>query len=80
MDETGNKDARDLIGMAKISVPAMAQRVLDRAIQIHGAKGLSQDTFLAEAWSYARTIRIADGPDQVHIDALARQLIKTHAD
>lgn len=80
MDETGNKAARDLIGMAKISVPAMAQRVLDRAIQIHGAKGLSQDTFLAEAWSYARTIRIADGPDQVHIDALARQLIKTHAD
>lgn len=79
MDAEGNKAARDLIGMAKITVPSMAQRVLDRAIQIQGARGLSQDTFLADAWSYARTIRIADGPDQVHMDALARQILKIHA-
>ena len=67
------------IAMAKITVPTMAQRVLDRAIQLHGAMGVSQDTFLSEAWGYARTIRIADGPDQVHMDALARQLLKAHA-
>jgi acyl-CoA dehydrogenase len=80
MDEAGNKAARDLIAMAKITVPIMAQKVLDRAIQIHGAMGVSQDAFLAEAWSYARTIRIADGPDQVHMDALARQLLRRYAD
>lgn len=79
MDAEGNKAARDLIGMAKITVPSMAQRVLDRAIQIQGARGLSQDTFLADAWSYARTIRIADGPDQVHMDALARQILRAYA-
>jgi len=79
MDDAGNKAARDLIAMAKITVPGMVQRVLDRAIQIHGALGVSQDTFLAGAWSYARTIRIADGPDQVHMDALARQLLRIYA-
>ena len=79
MDAAGNKAAKDLIAMAKITVPTMAQRTLDRAIQIHGAMGVSQDTFLAGAWGYARTIRIADGPDQVHMDALARHLLKTYA-
>ncbi len=76
MDREGNKAARDLIAMAKITVPQMAQTVIDRAIQVHGAKGVSQDTFLAGAFAYARTIRIADGPDEVHQDALARQLLK----
>ena len=80
MDKEGNKAARDIIAMAKITVPRMAQRVLDRAIQIHGAMGVSQDTFLAAAWSYARTIRIADGPDQVHMQALAKQLINRYGD
>ena len=80
MDKEGNKAARDMIAMAKITVPRMAQRVLDRAIQIHGAMGVSQDTFLAAAWSYARTIRIADGPDQVHMQALAKQLISRYGD
>ena len=80
MDKEGNKAARDIIAMAKITVPSMAQRVLDRAIQIHGAMGVSQDTFLAAAWSYARTIRIADGPDQVHMHALAKQLIRQYGD
>lgn len=76
MDREGNKAARDLIAMAKIVVPQMAQDVIDRAIQVHGARGVSQDSFLAEAWAYARTIRIADGPDEVHQDALARQLLR----
>lgn len=75
MDEQGSKAARDLIAMAKISVPSMAQKVLDKAIQLHGALGVSQDTFLAGAWAYARCIRIADGPDQVHLHALAKQLL-----
>lgn len=76
MDRVGNKDARDLIGMAKIVIPQMAQTVIDRAIQVHGAGGLSQDTVLAGQFAYARTIRIADGPDEVHQDSLARQILK----
>jgi acyl-CoA dehydrogenase len=76
MDKLGNKAARNLIAMAKITIPAMAQQVIDRAIQVHGAAGLSQDTALAGLFAYARTIRLADGPDEVHQDALARQLLK----
>lgn len=76
MDREGNKAARDLIAMAKIVVPQMAQTVIDRAIQAHGAMGVSQDTFLADAFAYARTIRIADGPDEVHQTSLARQLLR----
>jgi acyl-CoA dehydrogenase len=76
MDREGNKAARDLIAMAKIVVPQMAQTVIDRAIQAHGAMGVSQDSFLAEAFAYARTIRIADGPDEVHRASLARQLLR----
>jgi len=75
MDRQGNKEARDLIAMVKIAAPSMAQTVIDRAIQLHGALGVSQDTFLAEAWKYARTIRIADGPDAVHLMSLGKQLI-----
>lgn len=75
MDRAGNKEARDLIAMVKIAAPSMAQTVIDRAIQLHGALGVSQDTFLAEAWKYARTIRIADGPDAVHLMSLGKQLI-----
>lgn len=76
MDRMGNKGARDLIGMAKIAIPQMAQNVLDRAIQVHGACGVSQDTVLAAQWAYARTIRLADGPDEVHQDSLARQMLR----
>jgi acyl-CoA dehydrogenase len=79
MDRLGNKAARDLIAAAKIVVPSMAARVIDRAIQIHGAAGVSQDTFLAEAYVYARFIRIGDGPDQVHLAALAKSLIRQRA-
>ncbi|MEK8051318.1 acyl-CoA dehydrogenase family protein [Ideonella sp. DXS22W] len=79
MDREGNKAARDLIAAAKIVVPQMAATVIDRAIQIHGAAGVSQDTFLAEAYVYARFIRIGDGPDQVHLAALGKQLLKEFA-
>ena len=50
--------------------------VLDRAIQAHGAKGVSQDTFLAHAWASARTLRLADGPDEVHLEAIARHELR----
>ncbi len=76
MDRYGNKGAKDLIAMIKIVAPAMALRVIDRAIQIHGAVGLSQDTPLAGFFAYARAIRLADGPDQVHMMQLGRNLAK----
>lgn len=79
MDEAGYKEARDLIAMIKITAPLMAQTVIDRAVQAHGAMGLSQDTFLAEAYSYARYCRLADGPDQVHMSALGKQTIRRYA-
>jgi acyl-CoA dehydrogenase len=78
MDRDGNKAARDLIAAAKIVVPSMACKVIDRAIQVHGGMGVSQDTFLPKAYVYARFIRIGDGPDQVHLAALARQLVRLH--
>jgi acyl-CoA dehydrogenase len=78
MDREGNKLARDLIAAAKVVVPLMACQVIDRAIQIHGGAGLSQDTFLAQAYSYARFMRIGDGPDQVHLAALGRQLLSQY--
>ena len=74
MDLVGNKVARDYIAAIKIAVPAMACRVIDRAMQIHGAAGMTEDFFLAEAFNYARQIRIADGPDQVHMMALGKQV------
>lgn len=75
MDTHGNKAAMDLIAMAKIMVPQMGAEVIDMAIQMHGAGGLTEDYFLAEAFSYARWCRIADGPDQVHMMALGKQTI-----
>ncbi len=76
MDRYGNKVARDLIAAIKIVAPNMALQVIDRAIQMHGAGGLSDDFVLAEAFSYARTVRLADGPDQVHMMQLGRNLVK----
>ena len=72
MDTAGNKAARNEIAMAKIIVPTMAGTVIDRAIQVHGGGGLSQDFFLAEAFAETRFLRIGDGPDEVHREALAR--------
>ncbi|RPA61516.1 acyl-CoA dehydrogenase [Shewanella frigidimarina] len=76
MDTHGNKAAKELIAMIKIVAPNMSLDVIDRAIQCHGAVGVSQDTFLAHAWAGQRTLRLADGPDQVHMMQLGRDLVK----
>ena len=73
MDELGNKAARDAISQIKVAVPNMALRVIDRAIQIHGAAGISQDFPLASLWTAQRTLRLADGPDEVHRRVIARK-------
>jgi acyl-CoA dehydrogenase len=76
MDTVGNKEARAEISMIKVVAPNIALRVLDRAIQAHGGAGVSQDTFLAAAWANVRTLRIADGPDEVHTESIARQELR----
>lgn len=78
IDEVGAKDARDLIAASKIVVPMMAQTVIDRCMQIHGAGGLTADYPMAEAFNYARWCRQADGPDQVHMMALGKQIIRRY--
>ena len=72
MDKVGNKAARGEIAMIKVIAPAMALRVIDRAVQIHGAAGVSGDFGLAAAWAGARTLRLADGPDEVHRASIAK--------
>jgi len=72
MDTVGNKVARSEIAMIKAIAPNVALRVLDRAIQAHGGAGVSQDFHLAAAWANSRTLRLADGPDEVHIEAIAK--------
>jgi acyl-CoA dehydrogenase len=72
MDTVGNKAARAEIGMIKVVAPNMAQRVIDRAIQVHGGAGVCDDFPLAASWAWARVLRIADGPDEVHRDQIAR--------
>ncbi|MGE3840533.1 MAG: acyl-CoA dehydrogenase family protein [Vicinamibacterales bacterium] len=72
MDTVGNKAARKEIAMIKVVVPAMTQRVVDRAIQAHGAAGISDDFTLASGWVYARWTRLADGPDEVHRETIAK--------
>jgi acyl-CoA dehydrogenase len=72
MDTVGNKVARAEIAMIKVIAPNVTLRVLDRAIQAHGGAGVSQDTFLASAWAGVRTLRLADGPDEVHMEAIAK--------
>jgi acyl-CoA dehydrogenase len=79
MDGLGNKAARAEIAMIKVVAPNMALRVLDRAIQAHGGAGVSGDFFLAQAWANARTLRLADGPDEVHREAIARLELRRHA-
>jgi acyl-CoA dehydrogenase len=73
MDKQGNKAARKEIAMIKVAAPNMALRVIDRAIQAHGAAGVSDDFNLAEAYAHARTLRIVDGPDEVHLESIAKQ-------
>jgi acyl-CoA dehydrogenase len=79
MDTSGNKAARGEISAIKVAVPQMAARVIDRAIQVHGAAGLCQDFPLAAAYARQRVLRIADGPDEVHRRAVARMELRKHA-
>jgi acyl-CoA dehydrogenase len=76
MDTAGNKAARSEIAMIKVVAPNVTLRVLDRAIQAHGGAGVSQDTFLASAWANVRTLRLADGPDEVHTESIAKRELK----
>jgi acyl-CoA dehydrogenase len=79
MDTLGNKAARAEIAMIKVVAPNLALRVLDRAVQAHGGAGVSGDFDLAAAWANARTLRLADGPDEVHREAIARLELAKHA-
>ena len=79
MDAVGNKLARAEIAMIKVVAPNVALRVLDRAIQVHGAKGVCQDTWLAMAWAHTRTLRLADGPDEVHLESVAKIELTKHS-
>jgi len=76
MDEVGNKEARREIAMIKAVVPQMALKIIDRAIQAHGGGGVCQDFPLANFWIYARTLRLADGPDEVHLESVAKMELK----
>jgi len=76
MDEVGNKEARKEIAMIKAVVPQAALKIIDRAIQTHGGGGVCQDFPLANFWIYARTLRLADGPDEVHLESVAKMELK----
>lgn len=78
MDKSGNKEAKNLIAMIKIVAPTMALKVIDRAIQIMGGKGVSDDTPLAHFYASARILRLADGPDEVHMSQLGKNTIKKY--
>jgi len=79
MDSQGNKGAHTEIQAIKIATPATVEWILDKAIQVHGAGGISQDFPLAEAWAMNRTLRFADGPDEVHKNALAKAEMRRQA-
>ncbi len=79
IDRRGIREAKDLVGMIKIVCPRMACAVIDRAIQLHGGLGVSADLPLADFYVYARSIRLADGPDEVHLYQLGRNTITTYA-
>jgi len=76
MDTVGNKAARNELAMVKVVVPRMTLRVLDRAIQAHGAAGVCDDFPLAAMWAHTRTLRLADGPDEVHRESIAKAELK----
>jgi acyl-CoA dehydrogenase len=78
MDTVGNKAAKTEIAAIKVIAPNLALRVLDRAIQAHGGGGVCQDFFLAHAWANSRTLRLADGPDEVHLESIARFELKKY--
>ncbi len=80
IDEEGVPASVDMIAATKTTVPLLVQTVIDRCMQIHGAGGLTDDYFMAEAFNYARWCRQADGPDQVHQMALGKKIIDRYAD
>ncbi|KAK9800301.1 hypothetical protein WJX73_008428 [Symbiochloris irregularis] len=77
IDCFGNKLARKKIAQAKVAAPNAVQRIIDEAVQVHGAAGVSQDTILARLWAAVRTLRLADGPDAVHLAAIAKLELKS---
>jgi acyl-CoA dehydrogenase len=79
IDNVGVKGARSEIAAIKVAAPRAASFVVDKAIQVHGAAGVSGDTMLAEAWAQLRTLHLADGPDEVHIRSIAREELRKHA-
>ena len=78
MDKAGNKVARLEIAMIKVAAPTMALRIIDDAIQAHGGGGVTSDFGLANAYAHIRTLRLADGPDEVHNRSIARMEYKRH--
>jgi acyl-CoA dehydrogenase len=79
MDTAGNKVARAEIAMIKVAAPVMACKVLDWAIQAHGGAGVCEDFGLARAYANARTLRLADGPDEVHRNQIGRLELAKHS-
>lgn len=77
IDNIGVKAARDQVGMIKVAIPQMFERVVDRAMQVFGGMGVSSDTPLPDLWTMARCLRLADGPDEVHLQSIARSEIRT---
>jgi hypothetical protein len=80
MDTVGNKASAAEIAMIKVQAPNMALKIIDDAIQAHGGGGVSEDYGLASAWAHQRTLRLADGPDEVHNRAIARLELGKHGD
>jgi acyl-CoA dehydrogenase len=78
MDKVGNKESKDISAMIKIVAPNMAQKVIDRAMQVLGGKGVGQDTYLPHYFAVARMLRLADGPDEVHMYQLGKSCIKKY--
>jgi acyl-CoA dehydrogenase len=80
MDTVGNKEARVEIAAIKVAAPSIALKVVDRAIQVHGGGGVTDDFPLAMAWAHLRTLRLADGPDEVHKRAIAKEELRKYRD
>jgi acyl-CoA dehydrogenase len=78
MDTVGNREARTEIAAIKVAAPSIALKIIDRAIQVHGGGGVSDDFPLAMMWAHQRTLRLADGPDEVHKRQIARTELRRH--